>query len=373
MSQLAVFHAFPAGPFYQCIAISATDDPLGSWHRYAYEWPGSKLNDYPKFGLWPDGYYMTVNEFLDDGGQWQWEGAGVAVFERNKMLLGEPAQMLYWDLSSTYGVLLPLDLDGGTEPPPGSDAYLIGLHINLTGDDYLNLWHVSVDWADPGGSTLGGVGNAPDATIPVSPITPANQIDQPGATDLDVIGDRLMYRAPYRNFGGHESVVLNHTVGVPAGIRWYEIRDPGGTPVLYQEGTYSPDAEHRWMGALAMDKIGNIALGYSLAGPTTAPSIRVAGRNAGDPLGQIALSEFHLKDGNGSQVSSPRWGDYSTMAVDPVDDCTLWYTQEYTDSTGMFIWQTRVAAFRFDSCRADEIFADGFENGGTTRWTRTVP
>jgi hypothetical protein len=373
MSQLAVFHAYPTGPFYQCIAVSTTADPLGSWHRYAYEWPGNKLNDYPKFGLWPDGYYMTVNEFLNSAGNWLWRGAGVAVFERDKMLQGQAASVIYWNLSTAYGVLLPCDLDGTTGPPPGSAACLVGLHIDLTGDDSLNLWHARVDWTDPGASTLGGAGNAPDATIPVSPIDPSAQIDQPGTTDLDVIGDRLMYRAPYRNFGSHESVVLNHTVGVPAGIRWYELRDPNGTPVLHQEGTFSPDAEHRWMGSLAMDKVGNIALGYNLAGPTTAPSIRVAGRSATDPLGEMTLDEHHLRDGSGSQVASQRWGDYSTMAVDPDDDCTLWYTQEYTDSVGMNVWQTRVAAYRFASCVIDEIFTDGFESADTTGWSRTTP
>jgi len=371
MSQLAVHQSFPAGPFFQCIAVSTTADPLGPWHRYSYEWPGNKLNDYPKFGLWTDGYYMTVNEFQEV--TLQWEGAGVAVFERDRMLDGDPAVMIYWDLGTEYGVLLPLDLDGSTEPPPGSTGYLFGLYIDLTGDDYLGLWKVDVDWADPPSSTLGGPGNAPNAIIPVSEISPANQIEQPGPGLLDVIGDRLMYRAPYRNFGTHESILLNHTVGDPAGIRWYEIRDPGGTPLLFQEGTYSPDGENRWMGDLAMDTQGNIALGYNLSGPTTSPSIRVTGRLATDPPGQMTVPEIHIQDGSGYQTSSSRWGDYSTMAVDPVDDCTLWYTQEYIASSGYSIWQTRVAALRFDSCIVVEIFADGFEGGDTTRWSSTTP
>ena len=143
--------------------------------------------------------------------------------------------------------------------------------------------------------------------------------------------------------------------------------------MLYQEGTFCPDWDHRWMGSLAMDRVGNIALGFSLAGPTTSPSIRVTGRLADDPLGEMTLAEFAVQDGSGQQVGMSRWGDYSTVAVDPSDDCTLWYTQEYVASTGTYVWQTRAAAFKFDSCRPTTIFFDGFESGSASAWSVVVP
>jgi hypothetical protein len=185
-----------------------------------------------------------------------------------------------------------------------------------------------------------------------------------------------MFRAAYRNFGDHESVVLSHAVGNPAGMRWYEIRDPGGTPVLYQEGTYSPDADERWMGSISMDAAGNIAMGYSVSGSATSPSIRATGRLAGDPLGTMTFSELEIATGAGHQNPSygqNRWGDYSAMSIDPADDCTFWYTQEYVTTVGQYIWKTRIAAFKFNECSADSIFNDGFESGDTGGWSSVVP
>ena len=376
LSQLAVLPTLPDGPFYQCIAVSADSDPTGSWHRYAYAWPNDYLNDYPKFGVWPDGYYLTVNQF--EVGAGGFAGAGVAVFDRAAMLSGSAATAQYWNLDAQWASLLPSDLDGETPAPAGSPAYLVATSDGDLLSDYLLIWKVSVDWANPANSTCGDASNGPDASILVSPYSTIQSVPQPGTSfQLDAIGDRLMFRLAYRNFGSHESLVLNHTVDVDghAGIRWYEIRNPGATPLLYQEGTYAPDADSRWMGSIAMDNDGNIALGYSVASSATFPSIRYAGRLAEDPLGLMPQAEVSVVSGGGSQTSdTERWGDYSTMSIDPSDDCSFWYTQEYIAADGAYNWRTRIASFKFPSCTgiSDAVFSDGFESGGWDEWSAVV-
>ncbi len=360
MSQFALPN-FPNGPFYQCIAISQTPDPTGAWYRYEFVASNTKMNDYPKFGVWPDGYYMTVNQFSQ--GSLSWAGAGVFAFERDAMLQGNAAQMVYFDLysvNSMFGGMLPSDLDGSTLPPAGAPNYFV--EVDDSSPDAMRLWEFHVDWNTPANSTF-GISGQPNAVLPVASFTQLcpytrNCIPQPGTSQgLDAIGDRLMYRLAYRNFGDHESLVVNHTVdagGGRAGIRWYEVRDPGGTPVIYQQGTYAPsDGLHRWMGSIAMDRMGNMALGYSVSSSSVYPSIRYTGRLAGDPLGTMSQGEVEVIAGSGSQTSSyARWGDYSMMGIDPLDDCTFWYTQEYIQTTGYANWQTRIAAFRFPGCSA---------------------
>lgn len=359
MSQFSV-----DGPYYQCIAISQTADPTGAWYRYAFLVSNTKMNDYPKFGVWPDGYYMTVNQFINAE---EWGGAGVFVFDRSRMLVGDPtAGFQYFDLYAAnlnFGGMLPSDLDGGTLPPAGAPNYFVEVDDSawIGSSDAMRLWEFHVDWVNPANTTF-GLNGQPNAVIPVAAWTPLCLttracIPQPGTTvRLDAIGDRLMYRLAYRNFGTHESLVVNHTVNAGsglAGVRWYEVRDPGGTPVIHQQGTYAPDANHRWMGSIAMDGQGNIALGYSVSSGSVSPSVRYAGRLANDPLGTLPQAEVSLVAGSGSQTSpSYRWGDYSMMGIDPVDDCTFWYTQEYMATTGQASWSTRIGSFRFPSCAA---------------------
>jgi len=332
---------YPDGPFYQCVALSQTADPTGSWNRYEFEWPGGKFNDYPKFGVWDDGYYLSVNQFIHLGGKnYAWSGAGVAVLERSAMLAGNPARMVYFDLygvDANFGGLLPADLDGNT-PPPGTPNYFAEWdNSTIFGDpqDTLRIWEFIVDWTAPENSTFGlnGLPNAAIATADVDPDMcgfARSCIPQPGTSNkLDAIADRLMYRLQFRDFGGYQSLLSNHTVDVDgsdhAGIHWFELRKIGGNWVLYQEGVYAPDADHRWMGSLAMDHDGDIALGFSVASSSTFPSIRYAGRLASDSSGIMPQSETTLIDGTGSQTAfSNRWGDYSMLGVDPLDDCTSW-------------------------------------------------
>jgi len=364
MSQLALPH-FPNGPFYQCIAVSRTGDPTGAWYRYEFVIPISKMNDYPKFGVWPDGYYISVNQF--NAGTLTWGGAGVAAFERDSMLNGKVAQMVYFDVGAVtldFGGMLPADLDGFEPPPAGSPNYFAEWNDSTQlGDpsDTLRLWEFHVDWANPTNSTFGLANHAPNALLPTADVDPdmcgfsRDCIPQPGTGQrLDAISDRLMHRLQYRNFGDYETLVANHTVDADstdhAGIHWIELHRHGGTWSIHQEGVYAPDTDHRWMGSIAMDHMGNVALGYSVASATTFPSIRYTGRLAGDPLGTMSQGEAELIAGTGSQTGfSNRWGDYSMLAVDPVDDCTFWYTQEYYQTSG-YNWQTRIGSFKFPNC-----------------------
>ncbi len=361
MSQLAVPNSFFGllfGPFYECIAVSATPDPLGGYYRYQFAF--DKLNDYPKFGVWPDCYYMTINQFT--AVSLQFAGQGVVAFERDKMLAGLPAAAVYYDLASVdpnLGGMLPADLDG-PPPPAGSPAYFVQVDDDAWGatPDQLQLWKFHVDWAAPASSFFTRV-----AQLPTAPFDSdlcgysRNCIPQPGtAAKVDAISDRLMYRLQYRNFGTHEALVVNHTVDVDgadhAGVRWYEIRNPGSVPVIFQQGTYAPDPDHRWMASVAMDKDGNIGLGFSVSGAITSPSIRYTGRLATDSLNMMTLGEADLMVGAGSQLdSSGRWGDYSTLVVDPADDCTFWYTQQYYAVTSEAGWQTRIGSFAFPGCQ----------------------
>jgi Carboxypeptidase regulatory-like domain len=326
-------------PYYVCVAVSTSSDAAGSYYRYAF--PVSNFPDYPKLGVWPDGYYISFNQFKGNS----FLGAAVCALDRDSMLFGNPATMQCFTLGSAYGGLLPSDLDGLTMPPDGSPDFVLNF-----GNNSLNLWKFHVDFNNAANSTFVG-----PVSLPVAPFTEAcgggSCIPQSGTSQLlDSLGDRLMYRLAYRNFGPNESLVLNHSVDTGngnTGIRWYEIRDPNGTPAVYQEGTYAPDSNYRWMGSIAMDNVGNIALGYSVSGDSMHPAIRYTGRVPGDPSG-VMEGEQTIVDGTGSQTNYNRWGDYSGMTVDPMDDCTFWYTTEYLQTTGYY-WSTRIASFNFPS------------------------
>ncbi len=347
--------------FHQCLAVSRTADPTGAWYRYDFDM-GAKMNDYPKLAVWPDAYLLTVNQF--DGTTLAWRGQGVAALERERMLNGQNARMVFFDLydvNSNFGGMLPADLDG-PPPPSGTPAIFVEVDDDAWGwpTDRLSLWHLSVDWAMPENATL-GLNGQPSQVLDTLPFDAdmcggsRNCIPQPGGTPLDAIADRLMYRAAYRWFGTYGALVLNHTVDASgadqAGIRWYELRQVEGVWNIHQQGTFAPDGEHRWMGSIAMDRQGNIALGYAVSSPTIFPSVRYTGRLSGDPPGQMTFAEASLVEGGGVQMSSTgRFGDYSMLTVDSQDDCTFWYTQEYYATSGYTNWRTRIGAFRFPTC-----------------------
>jgi hypothetical protein len=340
-------------PSWECIAISTGPNPLGSWYRYAFLMSVDDFYDYPHFGIWPYGYFMSANIIRATN-----PGAAVA-FDRNRMVQGLTASYQIFNVSQPG--MLPSDWDGNNVPVVGSPNYFMAQN----GSDQLKMYRYYVDFQNSNNSHFDG-----PTTIFVAPFNTslcgdpnANCIPQPeNGVFLNTTTDRLMFRLAYRNFGDHESLVLNHTVAAPsgyAGVRWYEIRDPGAAyPTVYQQGTYAPaDNRSRWLGSIAQDRDGNIALGFSVSGfYPYYPSVAYAGRLATDPLGQLAQGENLIVGGSGSQTILPvqneprnRWGDYSSLTLDPGDDCTFWYTNQFYTNTGTD-WQTRIGSFKFPSC-----------------------
>jgi hypothetical protein len=357
--------AISSTPFRQCVAVSTSEDATGTYNRYEFTY-GTDFNDYPKVGVWPDGYYITYNIFAN--GQ-TFRGSKVCAFDRAKMLAGQPATQQCFQLSTSFGALLPADLDGASAtlggpgstsstglPPAGAPNYMVNFGTNS-----LNVWKFHVDWNTPANTTLTGPTN-----IPVNAFTRACSggacIPQPGTSQLlDSLADRLMYRLAYRNFGTHASLVVNHSVQVgtnkrdiTSGLRWYELRvnSTTGSVSVNQQGTFSPDSNFRWMGSMAMDKKGNIGLGYSISSKTVFPSVFFTGRSFDSNLSPGVLeAETSIFGGSGAQQRNlNRWGDYSSLSVDPVDDCTMWFTTEYLKTNGTFNWSTRIGKIKFNNC-----------------------
>jgi hypothetical protein len=296
-------------------------------------------------GVWPDGYYVSFNMFRQNS----FIGAKVCVLARDKMLAGQAATMQCFDVPNEGG-LLPTDLDGMTPPPGGAPNYVLNFDFDGA---HLNLWKFHTDWTNAANSTFT---KAP--AIAVSRFAPAcdNCIAQPtGGVALQSLGDRLMYRLAYRQFADHGSLVVNHTVSIsggvgPTGIRWYELRGLDTMPVVFQQSTYAPNNSFRWIGSLAMDKAGNLLLGYSVSSRTLKPSIAFSGRLATDPPSTLSAEKIVLP-GTGVQTDPDRWGDYASVTLDPVDDCTFYFATQYLKVKGSFNWQTRIAKLKFPSCQ----------------------
>ncbi|MEO6655957.1 MAG: hypothetical protein ABIO36_07710, partial [Pyrinomonadaceae bacterium] len=339
-------------PTDECIAVSTTNDASGSYYRYAFHL-GSNFFDYPHLAVWPDGYYMSDNVFNAAGTAFL--GPQPFAFDRAKMLLGQPATFVSPGVTGgpNENSYLPSDLDGSTLPPAGSPATFVEVPF---GSSY-RVFHFHADFATPSNTTFSLF--ASPAAAGFTEICPTSRscVPQSGQTTtskLDAVGDRLMYRLATRFIGGHESTVGNFTVsaGGVAGVRWFELRNVTSGPVtVFQESTYQPDTTWRWMGSAGMDKDGNIAVGFSASSASIFPQIRYAGRLAGDPINTLAQGETTMFAGTGSQSGTGnRWGDYSSLTIDPVDDCTFWYTQEYYQTSGTFNWRTRVGSFKFTTC-----------------------
>jgi len=334
------------GKSYELVAISATGDPLGEYYRYAFEF--DDFNDYPKMGVWRDAYYCTFNFF--DGG---FIGGGVAAFERDKMLIGDPdANMVFFGYFEDKYSLQPSDFDG---PLPPVDAPNYVATINSYGGQEFEIYEFDVDWDTPENSSY-------QLAVSLDPgyfNSELNGIPQPGTnTRLATLSQMLMYRLAYRNFGTYEAMVANHTVNVGsnrAGIKWYEFRKSSTSEwEIYQQGVYAPDdGLHRWMGSMAINAEGTIALGYSVSSGDHSPSIRYTGRPANAPLGEMTFQEIEAVTGSGNQSSINRWGDYANLDVDPVDDTTFWFTTEYTNNA----WKTRVFSFNFAPLQPPTVYA----------------
>jgi hypothetical protein len=330
-------------PFMQCVAVSTTSDATGSYHRYAFSF-GIQFPDYPKLGVWPDAYYMSFNNFLNGG---PFSGADACALQRSAMLAGTTAKIVCFQQTTAVGGLLPSDLDGSILPAAGEPGFFMNF-----GSNSLNLWKFHVDFGTPANSTFTGPTNLAVSSF-TSMCNGGTCVTQPFPNKLDSLADRLMYRLAYRKFSdGHESLVVNHSikVGTTGGVRWYEIQNPNGTPTVFQQGTFAPDAAFRWMGSIAMDQAGDIALGYSKSSASVFPSVYFTGRVPSDAAGSMETEQLVVA-GTGSQTGGlTRWGDYSAMTIDPSDDCTFYYTQEYIKANGSFNWNTRIATFKFPGC-----------------------
>jgi hypothetical protein len=371
----------PTLPFYNCVAISETEDPTGAYFRYAFATTQSGkffFPDYPKYGTFGNSYLLTSRDF----GPTTEYGISVYALEKEKMLEGDPdARMVHFFLDSAvvpiYQIgdgLLPADVDGDEEPGDRVPAPVVGTMDN--GAQYgapfdaLNIYELSVRWRDQPTASLTLAAQLPvaefDSTFPCTDkITPPptsqtrSCIPQPGTTrKIDVLSyrQRPTFRLAYRKFDKYETMVTNQSVQARAGIagvRWYEIRRIKGQYLLYQQGTYSPDdGVNRWMGSIAMDRRGNIAVGYSVGNSDVFPGIRYTGRLRRDPLGEMTLGEASIIEGSGSQLSrGSRWGDYSALTVDPADDCSFWYVNEYYKATSVNLWSTRIGTFQLPGCR----------------------
>jgi hypothetical protein len=392
LSQFTTRGFNPAGnfnnkPFYNCVAISQTGDPTGAYFRYAFITSGAPdlhgsnsepfFPDYPKYGVWDNSYLLTSRDF----GRKNAYGISVYALEKERMIAGDPnARMVHFFLDSAVvplsligDGLLPADIDGTAQPAEDAPAPIVGTQDNNASYgatfDALNIWELSVQWnANPEASivlkTQLPVASF-DSIFPCAP-TSRDCLPQPGITNpeqyLDILSyrQRPTFRLAYRNFGTYEALVTNQSVeALPgiAGARWYEIRRTGGSYSVFQQGTFAPgDGVHRWMGSVAMDKSGNIALGYSVVnGVDVYPGIRYTGRLAGDPLGQMTLGEGTIINGSGVQTTTnSRWGDYTDMTVDPTDDCTFWYVNEYYTLAGQQSspagWQTRIGSVKLPGC-----------------------
>src|SRR5436190_5293158 len=349
---------------HQCFAVSATSDATGEYYLYDFQTDPVNFVDYPHTGVWPDGYYMSTHVFNPGG---TFTAGRIYVFERAKMIAGLPARMQSQDLGAEYG-FLPADLDSLTPPPVGEAEFILGPNFTLT--ELTDSFRVAVTWdttptlvVTPGPTIMRCIGNAPCVSGVNNPARDC--VPEPGPalpTDyLDSIAGHYMHRLAYRNNGTQAAPQESLLASGPSdgsdsnhgSVEWFEFRNAGSsatTPTLFQSGQYDIDTSYRWLPSIAMDKDGNIALGYSKSSTSVFPGIYVTGRLAGDSAGTMG-AEIEMQAGIGVHLGAGnRWGDYSGMTLDPIDQCTFYYTNEYLKTNGGFNWSTRVAAFKFPSC-----------------------
>jgi hypothetical protein len=306
------------------------------------------FNDYDKLSVWPDAYYASYNLFSPNS----FIAADACAYDRAAMLKGAKTKVVCFQNSSEFA-LLPSNLDGAAMPPSGEPNFF----VDLSSSTSLHLFRFHVDFAKPKNSKFTG-----PVSIPVKAFTMAcgggTCIPQPGTTQkLDSLGDRLMFRLAYRNFGDHETLVASHSVQsskAVSGERWYEIRNPNGTPKVFQQGTVTHGSDSLWMGSIAMDKDGDMALGFSESNSSSVhPSLSFTGRVPTDPPNTME-SVARIFTAKGSATDANRWGDYSSMVIDPSDDCTFWYVNQYIPKTApknAITFHTRLASLKFPTCQ----------------------
>jgi subtilisin-like proprotein convertase family protein len=382
LAQRWMLSEFAATGSHLCVYVSETSSATGAYYRY--DFPTPSFPDYPKYSVWPNAYYVTTNE----------SSPTIYALDRTSMLSGAAATMQRFTVPDLAGfgfqALTPGDFEGPIPPPPNAPGYFARhrddeVHNSGSADstkDFVEIWQVLPNFATPANSVLSGPTNIGVASFDSSlcGLTSFNCFPQPGsAVTLDPLREVVMWRMQYRNFGSHASLLGNFVVDVNGadrgGIRWFELRKIGNAAwTLYQEGTYSPDATNRWMGSMAMDGAGNIAMGYSVSSTSVFPGLRSTGRHAADALGTMTVAEATIVNGAAPSASN-RWGDYHAMTLDPVDDCTFWFTGQYAPAS---TWGTRIATMKFDDCGTpppalsinNRSLAEG--DSGTTNATFTV-
>jgi hypothetical protein len=337
-----------SAPYSLCQAVSKTNDPTGAYSLYEYSF--NNFPDYPHYSVWPTAsnpaYLQMAHLFMSLKGGFV--GTAACAYDRTAMLAGKPNPVQICFTISNDGGFQPSDLDGSTAPPAGSPGYFITFETTS-----LHQFQLTPNFANPSASTFTGPIN-----IPVSSFSPScggtggTCVPQSGTTQkLDTLGDRMMYRLAYRNFGDHEALVVNHSVTSVLSVapRWYEIRTPNNTPTIFQQGTYAPDSTFRWMGSMAMDKAGDMLLSYSVSSSSIDPGLAYTGRVPTDAAGTME-SENTLLTGTHFQTGHSRWGDYSAARIDPSDDCTFWFVNQYLKTDGDFVWATHIGSFAFTGC-----------------------
>ena len=334
-----------ASPNHLCFAISQTGNPKGAYHLYTFN-VGS-FPDYFKVGVWPNGYYVGANEATYTA----------YAFNRAKMLAGDPSAS-FVKFTGETNFLMPADVDGPLKPTGGGLFYTFKDNTFHGGSDRIELFRLTPDFVTPGNSTFTLIKTVAIAAFTYTPcgFFDLTCISQMGtAQKVDAVGEWPMHRLAYRRFANRQVLVGNFTVGGGSGetgsaIRWFELRKTTGNWTLFQQGTHDPgDGHDRFMGSIAMDKKGNIALGYSVSSSTMFPGVRYVTRRPGDPAGTMG-SERTLKAGGGSQTGSDRWGDYSAMSVDPTTGCQFWYTNEFYPASATTTWKTVIGAFTNPNC-----------------------
>ena len=329
------------GSFYS-IAASQTSNPTGAWWTYCLRADNTLMNDYPKCGVWNNGIYITANMFSFSG---SFQYAKIWAIKTPDLYSGTLTSQYVTDSGSKAFSIMPSNAKSPTGPASGSPNFMYAIDADefTGGVDALFVWKYSVNWTTPSLTSWTGPSQMNVAAYGLT----GSGVPQPGtSTTLDSLYGRLMYPGNYWNFGTHESVVLCHLCEYSSrrAMRWYEVRiNSSDVSSIYQQGTYSPDSTHRWMGSVAINANGDIGMGYSASSSSVYPSIRVTGRASADTLGTMQ-SEVTMVSGTGSQTSTNRWGDYSSCFVDPSDNTTFWYTNEYYISTGTN-WQTRIGTF----------------------------
>ncbi|MBA3916825.1 MAG: hypothetical protein H0X25_23860 [Acidobacteriales bacterium] len=334
----------------ECIAVSKGSDATGLY--YLYEFMPAASTDYPKLSVWPDAYYLTTNEYSKRDA---FLGAGICALDRSSMLHGDPAVSICFNTSTAFDTVLSSGVESSSDPPPlGSPNYILAVDNNTHAG--LAEWLFHVDFNNPDHSSLTG-----PITVAVAPFNPIcsstfDCVPQEGSSQkIDALGNIVMFHLSYHNFGSYESLTAVHTVKVTdhdsnrTAERWYEIRNPGESPVAHQQSTWGPSAQWRFMASIDQDRKGNILMGYSISSSSIEPGIRYSGRRVSDPLN--ALEKEQAVISGGGYHNGDRWGDYSSMTLDPADECTFWYANEYQTKTGALTWRTRISSIRFPGCR----------------------